>query len=202
MFKQSHVILSGYLADRMQTEEVRQHRSSLGFGSVQPDLSPKLRAKSHEFSATWEDTKALIRTINASCVTDLHSERTVCRQMGMVLHYLADYFTCPHNPSYDINFTEHCLYEGRLAYLLRAYLHSSKAQEQFLFQKAFAEQLHSVEELIAHIEKMHSLYLQESEHTPGSDCRWIMGICACAAIVLESKVYGKQEEWLYGSSVA
>ncbi len=190
MFKQSHIVLSGYLADEMQKEEIKRCKGSLRFGSVQPDLSPRQRMKDHEFEATWKDTKKRIQALENYTITDIHSERAACRQIGTVLHYLADYFTCPHNPSYNISMTEHCFYEGRQAYLLRAYLHSKEAEKQVNYQNNFAAQLHNSEELIAHIEKMHGLYLKESSHTPQSDCRWIVGVCACTARALSSMVYG------------
>ncbi len=201
MFKQSHIVLARFIADEIQLEEVQRHKLSLSFGSVLPDLSPRQRTKPHEFTASWEDTKKRIRTLGSMKITDMHSERAVCRQLGMLMHYLADDFTCPHNPSYHINIFKHTFYEGMQAFLLRRYLHSPEAKEEFLFQKYQAAQIHSTTALIIHMEQMHDLYLRQSKHTPSGDCKWIVDVCACAAIALMSMVEKNTEpaEWLYDS---
>ncbi len=198
MFKQSHIALSGFLADEMQIEEITRHRKSLSIGSVLPDVSPRQRARSHEFSADWDDTIKRIRSLAAKPVTDLRSERIMCRRLGMILHYLSDYFTCPHNPAYRISMRGHCMYEGIQAYLLRGYLKTPEAKEQFLAQKDIAMQMHSIDELIAYIERLHDQYMRENEHQPQDDCRWIVDVCACTAMVLLSMVYEntEQSDWL------
>ncbi len=188
MFKQAHIVLSRFLVDEMPNDTIKNHRASLSFGSVMPDMSPRQRLKEHEFLTTWEDTKKRIRLIETMALPSASRERALCRQIGMVFHYLADYFTCPHNPAYGIRLREHGIYEGRQALHLRIYLRSPKAKKQMLYQKEFAAQIHSADELIAHIERMHGIYMQESSHTPQSDCRWVVGVCACAAMVFASMV--------------
>ncbi len=197
MFKQSHIAVSDFLARKAQKEESCRHRNSLCYGSVEPDLKPSLRAKNHYFEETWEDTRALILGLDAAKIRDVHDERTAARQLGMVLHYLADYFTCPHNPSYALSFSEHCIYEGRQQLMMRAYLHSAEARRQLPSQGKIAAQLHSAKELISHIERMHALYLSEDTHTPESDCRWIVGVSACTYMFLASKLFGEASvtEW-------
>ncbi len=202
MYKQSHIVLANFCANELQADELIRHKPSLSYGSVEPDMTPRQRMKEHEFDATWEDTKERIRRIEAMTITDERSERKLCREIGMVQHYLADYFTCPHNPSYQLGMIRHSVYEGRQQLHFRLYLHSKKSKEQFLSQKQFARQIQSAEELFAHIERMHGLYLQEKTHTPESDCRWILGVCACATMVLMAKVYENtgQDAWIYDSA--
>ncbi len=192
MFKRSHILLSRYLADEMNIKEIKEHTASLSIGSVLPDLSFRQRVKDHEFTRTWDDTKKRILDIEAftSEERDKHSERALCRQIGMVLHYLADYFTCPHNPSYRINIIKHSFYEGRQAYHIRGYLKSPEAREKFISQKNLAEKVKDTEGLFSYIEDLHGLYLQDSSHTPKNDCEWVLDVCAFTAVVLTSAVYG------------
>ncbi len=198
MFKRAHIALSEYLSEEIQVEEITRHKRSLAFGSILPDISPRQRMKSHEFDANWEDTKELIHTLETMEIKDSRTERALCRKMGMLFHYLSDYFTCPHNPSCHIGMLEHCVYECAQAYLLNTFLSSQDAKEQFSSQRTFAEQFRSSDELISYIEQMHNLYLQKeaNDHTPQDDCRWILNVCACATLVLIAKVYGdaKQRE--------
>ncbi len=186
MFRQAHVILARYIADEMQSDELKKHKISLYIGSVIPDMTIKYRMKDHEFDQTWEDEKERIREIAASDPADTHEERVVCRKMGIVLHFLADYFTCPHNPSYGINIIQHGIYEGFEAMELRDFLNTTEAMEQFFARERSAEKIHGTEELFSYIEWMHDRYLQKSEHTPKEDCRWILSVCSVTALVLTS----------------
>ncbi len=186
MFRQAHIILARYIADEMQSEELSKHKLSLYIGSVIPDMTIKYRLKDHEFDQTWEDEKERIRAIVESEPENAHEERVLCRQIGIVLHFLADYFTCPHNPSYGINIVEHGIYEGFQALELRNFLYTTEAMEQFFARKKSAEKIHSTEELFSYIEWMHDRYLSESSHTPKGDCRWVLNVCAVTALVLAS----------------
>ncbi len=190
MFTQAHISLARFLANEMQIEEVKNHRFSLSFGSILPDRSPKQRMKDHEFDQTWEDTKERIRILEAMTVTDVRDERAVCRQLGMVLHYLADYFTRPHNPSYRDNMIVHSFYEGREAMALYRYLRSPEANAKFRSRKHVARKILDDEQLFAYIEKLHKEYLLEETHTPRDDIHWIVNVCSVTAVVLMKKVYG------------
>ncbi len=189
MFRQAHIILSGYLADEMQIPEISRHKLSLYIGAVMPDSTPKLRMKQHEFLVTWEDTKERIRMIETMSVTDARSERALCRQLGITQHYLADFFTCPHNHSYGLNLMEHGIYEGWEALRLRQYLYTPEADERFRSHKKIAERLRDTDELFSYIDWKHDRYMQADSHTPGGDCRWILDVCTCATVWLASELF-------------
>ena len=52
------------------------------------------------------------------------------RRVGEVVHYIADYFTFPHNEIYPGNLKDHCMYEKELKLYLREYLNSEEAMEK------------------------------------------------------------------------
>ncbi len=60
-----------------------------------------------------------------------YKERVLFRRMGVVMHYLADYFTFPHNVTYGGSLKDHCLYERDMKYALRSYVRTSEAQQIF-----------------------------------------------------------------------
>ncbi len=190
MFTQAHIMLARYLAQKTQVEQVQNHIFSLSFGSVLPDRSPRQRMKDHEFDSTWEDTKERIRVFEALTVTEASDERKACRQLGMILHYLADYFTRPHNPTYRDNMIVHSFYEGREAMELLKYLRSSQADTQFRSRKNAAAKISSDEQLFSYIEAWHEQYLLRDTHKPRDDVRWILNVCALTAAVLMNRVYG------------
>lgn len=58
--------------------------------------------------------------------------RKYYRDLGQVSHYLADYFTFPHNKIYPGGFKDHCSYEERLKRDLRSYIKSGEAERQHI----------------------------------------------------------------------
>ncbi len=189
MYRQAHIVLAGYLADELQIPEISRHKLSLYIGSVMPDSTPKLRMKQHEIEVIWEDTKERIRMIESMSVTDAKSERALCRELGIVLHYLADFFTCPHNHSYGLNLMEHGIYEGWEAFRIRQYVYTPEADKRFRIHKEIAGRFKDTQELFSYIEWKHDRYLEESRHSPQGDCRWILDVCTCAAVVMTSEVF-------------
>lgn len=49
------------------------------------------------------------------------TETDVLHESGEITHYVADYFTFPHNKIYPGGFKEHCAYEEHLKHELRAF---------------------------------------------------------------------------------
>ncbi|WP_242946272.1 zinc dependent phospholipase C family protein [Anaerostipes sp. 494a] len=47
----------------------------------------------------------------------------------MIIHYIADYFTFPHNDHYKGNVKDHCYYERDLKHELKAFLATEEAQD-------------------------------------------------------------------------
>ncbi|MCD7885039.1 MAG: zinc dependent phospholipase C family protein [Lachnospiraceae bacterium] len=198
MRKKSHLALSAYLAEELRIKELDIHKKSFYFGSIQPDLNPKMFAEPHEYNMTWDKLKMLILRIEAEAKEEGIDNCTVWMHMGIVMHYLADYFTFPHNTCFEDGVKGHCRHESELKYLLRAYLCTSEAHEMFEKQKLLAVQIHSSQQLFYYIEQMHRAYMLDKNHSALSDCRWIMQVCGCAAIVLARLTCGQEqkEAWL------
>ncbi len=186
MQKKSHIKLAAYLADKLEIPEIEQHRKALYFGSVLPDWNLKMAAESHTFDTTWEKVKNRIRKIEGETAAGSFREREIWTQIGVVLHYVADYFTFPHNTCFKGNLTGHCLYEARLRYLFGAYLRTTDADTAFAEQKNLADQFCSLQELFSCIEQLHTEYMKAARHSELNDCRWILTASACTGTVLTS----------------
>ncbi|MCD7957256.1 MAG: zinc dependent phospholipase C family protein [Lachnospiraceae bacterium] len=200
MRKKSHLALSAYLVEELRIKELDLHRKSFCFGSIQPDLNPKMLSEPHEYDVTWDKVKRLILRIESESEEESCDNSTLWMHMGIVTHYLADYFTFPHNTCFEDGLKEHCRHESELKYLLRAYLCTPEAHEIFEKQKLQAARIHSAQQLFSYIEQMHGAYMLEKNHSALSDCRWIMQVCGCAAIVLVRLVSSQEqmEVWLGG----
>ena len=93
-------------------------------------------------------------------------------RMGVVLHYIADYFTFPHNDHYPGNVKDHCYYERDLKFGMRAFLQTEEAAQI----KEHVAAYDSVEELTSYIRSIHNSYMKLA-HTVEEDIRYIVHAC-------------------------
>ena len=97
MRKKSHISLAKYIVQDMQIPEMVEHRKAFYLGSILPDCVPSFLTTRHEFDGTFDQLKERItRLVEDSQGLEEHA-RAFMRNLGQVIHYLADYFTFPHN---------------------------------------------------------------------------------------------------------
>lgn len=172
MRKKSHVLLARYLADQIPAaESLQNHRKAFCLGSILPDLRPSFLTKKHEFSGTIEETSEklfqLVREGDEIC------ERVFWRRLGEVLHYIADYFTFPHNSTFTGNLYEHGQYEKQLKNQLRYRIRSGSISEVEIPEAISFE---DPDELVTYIRDRHDDYL-ESQGDIGEDIQFILSVC-------------------------
>lgn len=192
MRKKSHLALSAFLAAKLHTEELNRYGKAFCLGSILPDLNPKMLSEPHEFDGSWNKIRELILKIESDAVNGDSDSRALWVRVGIVLHYLADYFTFPHNSCYDGNLKDHCLYESRMKYLLRAYLSTSEAGTVFQNQMRRVETLCTAEALFSYIEQAHQTYMMQPKHAVLNDCCWIVDVCSCVMAALVRIVCGEE----------
>ena len=179
MRKKSHIEQAGFLVQGMDNEVLNHRWKSFYFGNVLPDCKWSFVTMRHEYDGTFEMTAALLKSLaeesgywsmdTASFVTDL----------GQVFHFLADYFTYPHNAHYPGNIKDHCTYENQLKHGLRAYIRSGRA----VFAGGCHRRLNSVDDILDYIREMHDEYMRQ----PGSvenDCKYITTVCSNVLVSL------------------
>ena len=121
MRKKSHILLARYLADQMQTTaSLQSHRKAFCLGSILPDIKPSFITRRHECYGTFEDVKNRMKEL-ADIRPDESNQRVYWRRFGEVIHYMADYFTFPHNKTYTGSFSQHNHYEKVLKNRLNVY---------------------------------------------------------------------------------
>ena len=97
--------------------------------------------------------------------------------LGQISHYLADYFTFPHNKIYPGNLKDHCSYEEKLKRDLRSCLKSGKAENMIFFRDPQKQKqpFHNAEALCEYIEHAHEDYLAR-KHDVETDIRHILSV--------------------------
>lgn len=172
MRKKSHISLARYIVHSLDNQELVKHRKAFYFGSILPDCKPSFLTTKHEFAGTFSMVEDKIRQMISEYDPLQHSERGYAINLGQVLHYIADYFTFPHNEIYDGNLKDHCVYEKELKFGLRAYIKSGEAEKV----SEGTTEIDSCDALMRFIKKAHQEYLN-MKHSIEKDCLYIVSIC-------------------------
>lgn len=172
MRKKSHILLARYLADQMESaESLQSHRKAFCLGSILPDIRPSFVTKRHEYFGTFgEIQEKIVELINQP--RREMNERVFWRRFGEVIHYVADYFTFPHNLTYTGSLMEHNRYEKELKNTLKDTIESGKAGEHIsnalYFENSFA--------LLEYIRDCHERYLRKIRNIK-EDIAYILSVC-------------------------
>ncbi len=172
MRKKSHILVARYLADQMPVEEsLQSHRKAFCLGSILPDIKPSFLTRKHEYFGTFEEIQQKMRQL-VECRSGRVKERVYWRRLGEVMHYMADYFTFPHNINFTGNLYEHNKYEKHLKNHLKRYIESGAVKSMEVQPVCFG----SFSELVEYIKGRHDRYLLK-ERNIAEDVQYILSIC-------------------------
>lgn len=155
MRKKSHISLARYMVDRLNNEELRRHKLSFYIGSILPDIKPSFLYRRHEINSTFPLIRKQIERLSEGKAAVEKQGRKYYMDLGQVSHYLADYFTFPHNENYEGSLKDHCHYEKKLKEDLKAYIASGRAGAKTKGTEDFS----SAEALCNFIQKTHDDYI-------------------------------------------
>ncbi len=172
MRKKSHISVAKLIVDNMEHSELRRHWKAFYLGSILPDCRPSFVTRKHEYDSTFERMAEEIRCLSGKDVSVTAETGAYFRRLGEVLHYVADYFTFPHNAAFMGSIREHCRYEKRLKNYMKRYIESGRAARQERRMKMFA----SVEALLEFIRSSHREYNRRI-HSIEEDARYIVRLC-------------------------
>ena len=126
-----------------------------------------------------EENKKWLRGFKFEIVTD------------EVMHYMADYFTFPHNTNFTGNLYEHNKYEKHLKNHLKRYIESGAADRMVILPVNFG----SFRELVEYIGNAHERYLLK-ERNIAEDVQYILRICSQVIhgiLQLAAKQFGRED---------
>ena len=153
-------------------EILSTHKKALYIGSILPDCVPSFLTRRHcideTFSILKKELKLLIEDYNYSKGITAY----FCRHLGIILHYVADYFTYPHNSFYYGNIRQHCSYEKEMKFHMRAYVKSKEARHNRSKKISY----NTVDTICNHILEIHKCYAQQTQNV-ALDCEYIVSLC-------------------------
>lgn len=169
--KKSHILLARYLADQMPANEsLQSHRKAFCLGNILPDIQPSFIIKRHEYFGTFDEVQGKIRRLVQ--VGENYNDRVFWRRAGEVMHYIADYFTFPHNKTFDGTLRQHNSYEKHLKNELKAFVQEGKAE-------AYAEHVihfETLNQLLEYIKVHHRRYMN-CKRSVEEDIHYILSVC-------------------------
>lgn len=171
MRKKSHISLARYIVNTLEDEDLKKHKFSFYLGSILPDIKPSFIYKRHEITGTFPSLQKQIRRLSEGKRALKKKGRKYYMDLGQVSHYLADYFTFPHNKIYTGGFKEHCSYEEKLKKNLRTFIRSGAVERQNWKEEHFQ----NAEALCSYIQKMHDDYVTR-KHNVEDDIQHIISV--------------------------
>ena len=169
--KKSHILLARYLADQMPANEsLQSHRKAFCLGNILPDIQPSFVTKRHEYFGTFDEVQGKIRRLVQSGAG--YNDREFWRRSGEVMPYIADYFTFPHNKTFDGTLYQHNTYEKHLKNELKAFVLEGKA-DVYTEKEIHFETLN---QLLQYIKEHHRRYLN-CKRNIDDDIHYILTVC-------------------------
>ncbi len=103
---------------------VELNKASLIYGSVKPDIAPRLLMMDHFKPQSYDIVMDEIHNLSQfKLIDNKQFLRFYSTQVGVVTHFIADFFCVPHNDrrTYKNNFKDHFKYESDLHKELKAF---------------------------------------------------------------------------------
>lgn len=170
--KKSHISVARYLMNSNGMECLQKHKKSFYLGSILPDCTPSFITRRHSIDETLDILKKEIDKITIHYNFEKGLSSYYCRHLGVITHYVADYFTFPHNKIFSGTLKEHCIYEEDLKHAIRSYVKSEEAKRVREKNGIFR----TTDEIIAFIKVSHEKYLNTIKETQ-YDCIYIVELC-------------------------
>lgn len=174
MRKKSHIILASFIADNLKANEVddlnlQKMRGFFIMGSLLPDCKPSfLVGGKHSYSVKSKMIEAALRRLTDGYRAGHMPDAKYWENLGEVIHFIADFFTFPHNTNFNGTLAEHCTFEGELKRTLKKRIRSGEADAFCFTDIRFA----NTGEMIAFIRTTHDDYLSRKRNID-DDIRFI-----------------------------
>lgn len=188
MRKKSHISLAKHIVNISGMQNFDKHKKAFYIGSILPDCKPSFLTKRHEITGTFDLVEHGIEKLTKGYKNMEDLSTAYFTKLGEVIHYIADYFTFPHNKEYPGSMKQHCVYEGELKHKLRAYIRNLNERELQKWKNNLKledlERFHSVADICEFLKEEHQNYIRRGMHSVEEDCKYIVGICSKVAMAI------------------
>lgn len=161
--------------------------SDIRYGCIIPDFKPRFISIPHYKSKSFETVAQMILSLqNSNFYMSSKQMSSFSTDLGVILHYITDYFCYPHNDAKTDKMPYHIFYEIALNRELKKYLASpSWMMDMSLEAKGLSKYRTSVIDLI---EEKHNQYLKETPSLLNDVIYGLQCCCMVASKVINSAV--------------
>lgn len=100
-----------HLAEFICSEQnFEKYKKQFMLGNIMPDINLFTYLQGH----TYKESIGMVRANAKSLIQKKKWNGSSFYHLGVILHYVADYFTFPHNITFSGTLKEHCAYEKKL----------------------------------------------------------------------------------------
>lgn len=149
------------------------------FGCMKPDFFPKLIALPHYKEKSFKAIAQMIWELQNAKPTGLKEIRNFSMELGVVLHYISDYFCYAHNNKVLDRMPSHLFYEISLDIELRKYLSNALSDLHIDMNEEDHRNLNI--SIVEYIEGKHKQYMEDC-HSLRNDVTYGMQACYITAI--------------------
>ena len=185
MRKKSHISLARFLVRKAGDDVLRRRWKAFYVGSLLPDCRPSFLTVRHEYEETFDLVERKIRSLTEDAGRRPEDSMRYMIDLGQIFHYIADYFTFPHNSNYSGSLKDHCIYEKYLKFRLRSYIR----ERACVLCAEEGEQLYLVEDILDYIRRNHREYMKEFRSVE-EDCEYITRVCLQVLAAMVYLVHG------------
>lgn len=187
MLTQTHNLIGRVIGKVIEKElKVKLKNKSLRLGCVMPDFIPSLIAIPHYKDSSFEYILKRIKMLENTPIPDKGENlRTFSQELGIILHFITDFFCFAHNNSDYDKMPLHIIYEFKLAGKFEKAL-NKKHYNKYMKEITAISPVNNIEMYL--IEK-HEAYMDSCDGNIDTDLKFSIEACAAVSLhIIESSM--------------
>jgi hypothetical protein len=163
--------------------------NNLKYGCIKPDFSPKLARIPHYKKDSFYFISELITKMESCQLPNTVGEMNLLSsQLGVILHYIIDYFCFAHNNIFMNKIIPHFIYEVNLGSELKKYLSSYENLPDIELTEE--DNINVKKSIIDYIENKHQEYLSDIQSIE-NDIYYSLQVCEVVTLQLITSMSSK-----------
>lgn len=196
MFSDTHQLIAANIFEIVKSElGIELDYDGLRYGSILPDIHPLLTFVPHFFDGSIDLVEKRIMYLENSCFNyDLRKIKRFSVRLGIIIHFICDYFCVAHNEKRYNNLYQHYLYELKLKKFFRKYLIKIKDCKELYMPDSWEISV----DLRSFVELKHEEY-NLKRHSMTNDLLYSMQVSLIVALNVVSRSILNEERVLIGN---
>ncbi|NLM51172.1 MAG: zinc dependent phospholipase C family protein [Clostridiaceae bacterium] len=179
----SHLTIANIICDNLQNERIKNiNRPKFMLGNILPDIAIKLSNLSHKIDYVLGFVKKLMEDLVLKSQSPTFKKKSQSQVLGIICHFIADFFCYPHNKNYPFGIVKHLYYEQKISKYIKYY----KDLTHLPIIKGRIS-INSVEDIINEIKRVHKEYMVLPP-SMAKDAYYSIGMCTFVATNLNKLI--------------